>query len=314
MVKVLELFGGIGAPRKALENLEVNYEVVDYVEIDPHAVKSYNALYGEVYEPQDISTWDKDLDVDIVFHGSPCVNFSMAGDQSGGEQGSGTQSSLMWHTVRIVEKLRPKVVIWENVKSVLNKNHIDTFTKYIDKLRELGYYSTYKVLDARDFGIPQARDRLFVISILGNEFDFNNLIIKDMKHISEFITYNDNERYLVTQPSMVSQLPLEVNRENERYNMVKEIKDFTWTISTKQVRSPNAGVINLSNGDYRYLTERECWRLMGFTDVDYEKAKSVNPRRADFMNTQLYKQAGNSIVVQVLESILLELLDTIELL
>ena len=79
MIKVLELFGGIGACSKALERLNIEHEVVDYVEIDKYAVKSYNAMYGTNFEPQDITQWDKDIEVDLIMHGSPCQDFSLAG-------------------------------------------------------------------------------------------------------------------------------------------------------------------------------------------------------------------------------------------
>ena len=101
MLKVLELFGGIGAPRKALERIGVNFEVVDYVEIDKYAVASYNAMYNEKYETQDITNWDKNIEVDLIFHGSPCQDFSILGKQEGANEGSGTRSSLMYETLRL---------------------------------------------------------------------------------------------------------------------------------------------------------------------------------------------------------------------
>lgn len=119
MLKVLELFGGIGACTKALENLGIDFELVDYVEIDKFAVKSFNAIHNTNFQPQDICKWDKNLEVDLIMHGSPCVDFSICGKQAGGDEGSGTRSSLMYETIRIVEKLKPKYVIWENVKNLL---------------------------------------------------------------------------------------------------------------------------------------------------------------------------------------------------
>lgn len=84
MLKVLELFGGIGACSKALQNLKIPFEIVDYVEIDKYAVKSFNAMHDTNFEPQDITTWDKDVEVDLIMHGSPCQDFSLAGKQRGG--------------------------------------------------------------------------------------------------------------------------------------------------------------------------------------------------------------------------------------
>ena len=164
-MKVLELFGGIGACSKALEKLGMDYEIVDYVEIDKHAVASFNAMHETNFEPQDICKWDKDIEVDLIMHGSPCQDFSLAGLNKGGDKGSGTRSSLMYETIRIVGKLKPKYVIWENVKNLLSKKHIHNFNSYLEAMEELGYYSYYKVLNAKDYGIPQNRERIFTISV-----------------------------------------------------------------------------------------------------------------------------------------------------
>ena len=164
-MKLIELFGGIGACTKALKNIGMNVDVVDYVEIDKYAVKSYNAINGTNFEPQDIKEWDKDINVDIIMHGSPCQDFSVAGKQAGGDLGSGTRSSLLYETIRIVGKLRPKYVIWENVKNLLSKKHKHNFDNYIETMNILGYNSYYQVLNAKDYGIPQNRERVYTISI-----------------------------------------------------------------------------------------------------------------------------------------------------
>ena len=157
-LKVLELFGGIGACSKALERLNIEHEVVDYVEIDKYAVKSYNAIHGTNIEPQDITTWDKQLDVDLIMHGSPCQDFSLAGKQAGGDKDSGTRSSLLYETVRIVSKLKPKYVIWENVKNVLSQKHRHNFDNYLNEMEQLGYTNYYQVLNAKDYGKVFSRE------------------------------------------------------------------------------------------------------------------------------------------------------------
>ena len=185
-LKVLELFSGIGACSKALERLGIDYELVDSVEIDKYAVKSFNAVHGTNFEPQDICKWDKDLEVDLIMHGSPCQDFSLAGKQAGGDEGSGTRSSLMYETIRIVEKLKPKYVIWENVKNLLSQKHRHNFDAYLQTMEQLGYKNYYQVLNAKDYGIPQNRERVFTISILGEDtFEFPEkqelkLKLKDM--------------------------------------------------------------------------------------------------------------------------------------
>ena len=165
-IKVIELFGGIGALTQALKRTGIPHKIVDYVEIDKYAVASYNAMNGTNYEPQDICNWDKDIEVDLIMHGSPCQDFSLAGKNLGGDKDSGTRSSLMYETIRIVEKLKPQYVIWENVKNLLSKKHRHNFDAYLEKMEELGYTNYYQVLNAKDYGIPQNRERVFTISIL----------------------------------------------------------------------------------------------------------------------------------------------------
>ena len=164
-IKILELFGGIGALTKAFKRLNIPHKIADYVEIDKYAVASYNAINGTNFEPQDICEWNKDIEVDLIMHGSPCQDFSLAGKQAGGDEGSGTRSSLMYETIRIVEKLKPKYVIWENVKNLLSKKHIHNFNAYLETMEQLGYTNYYQVLNAKDYGIPQNRERVFTISI-----------------------------------------------------------------------------------------------------------------------------------------------------
>lgn len=165
MLKVLELFSGIGACSKALTNLGIEHEIVDSVEINKYAVQSFNAVHGTNFEPQDITKWDKDIEADLIMHGSPCQDFSVAGKNAGGDKGSGTRSSLMYETLRIVEKVKPKYVIWENVKNLLSKKHRHNFDAYLEAMEKLGYHSTYQVLNAKDYGVPQNRERVFTVSI-----------------------------------------------------------------------------------------------------------------------------------------------------
>ena len=165
-MRVLELFAGIGACSKALKRIGIKIDIVDAVEIDKYAIKSFNAIHGTNFEVQDIKEWDKDLkDIDLITHGSPCQDFSIAGKQAGGDLGSETRSSLMYETIRIVGKLRPKYVLWENVKNILSKKHKHNFDAYIDTMNVLGYNSYYKVLDAKDYGVPQHRERIYTVSI-----------------------------------------------------------------------------------------------------------------------------------------------------
>lgn len=300
-VQILELFGGIGSPRCALRNLNIPTKAIDYVEIDEKAVRSYNSIFKDSlqYQTQSVVGWN--LKPDILIHGSPCQDFSIAGHQKGADEGSETRSSLMWETIHIVEQMgewKPKYIIWENVKNLKSKHMIANFVRYQNELQKLGYTSSSAVLDARDFGLPQARERVFTVSVYGTEaFSFDDLIKTEMRNIRDFLEDNDAvpEEYTVTQPSV--------------YNVIGEkgirratvIEDYAYTITTRQDRTP-AQVIDCGNGRYRYLTERECWRLQGYTDDDFERAKAAQHRNGRFYMA-LYKQAGNSIAVPIFESI-----------
>lgn len=314
-IKVLELFGGIGAIRKALIRLKISHRIIDYVEIDKNCVKSYNILYGSDFKPKSIVDFHTiDEKVDLLMHGSPCQDFSRSGLKKGGEKGSGTRSSLLFETVRIIEEIKekPKVVLWENVKGVLDKNMRASFFSYLEEMERLGYENKYEVLNAMDFGIPQKRERIFVVSILGkNTFDFNKLIKIPTRDLSEFLERNVSDLYTVKQESMLCHIRGEPGKNNFR-GRLKVIDKFVYTISTKQVRIPNAGIIDIGNGKYRYLTERECLRLMGFDDEDFDKLRVIYPQRKGTTSSILYKQAGNSIVVNVLEAILKEIIQEIK--
>lgn len=200
-LKVIELFGGIGACTKALKRLGIEVEVVDYVEINKHAVASYNAINGTNFEPQDVSKWDKNVEVDLIMHGSPCQDFSIAGKQAGGNEGSGTRSSLMYETIRIVRKLMPKYVIWENVKNLLSDKHIHNYSNYLAAMDEIGYRSYYQVMNSKDYGIPQDRERIFTVSIrkdIQNEFRFPKPIELE-KHFKDMLEDNPPKEYFMKQ-------------------------------------------------------------------------------------------------------------------
>lgn len=301
MIKILELFGGIGSPRCALRNIGIPVKAIDYVEIDEKAVRSYNAMFSNElkHKTQSVIGWN--LKPDILIHGSPCQDFSIAGHQKGADEGSETRSSLMWETIHIIEQMgewRPRYVIWENVKNVTSKHMIHNFNRYLSEMQKLGYRNSFQTLDAREFGLPQARKRVFTISTLNGEpFNFDELIKTPMRSLQEFLEDNSDvpEVYNVTQPSVLNVIG------KKGIKRATVITDFAYTITTRQDRTP-AQVIDRGNGKYRYLTERECWRLQGYTDADFEAAAAVQEKSGRY-TMALYKQAGNSIAVPIFESI-----------
>ena len=298
IIQILELFGGIGSPRKALMNIGIPVKAIDYVEIDIKAVESYNAIFSKElkHKTQSVVGWN--LKPDILIHGSPCQDFSIAGHQGNADEGSETRSSLMWETVNIIKQMgvwKPRVVIWENVKNVLSKHMVHNFNKYLEEMQKMGYQSSFEVLNAMDFGLPQNRNRVFTISCLdGTFFNFGTLERKPMRNLSEFLEHDVSTDYIVTQPSILSV----IGKSGIRRATV--IKDYSYTITERQDRCP-AQVIDLENGQYRFLTEKECWRLQGYSDEDFNSAAKVNTRRT------LYRQAGNSIPIKIFESIFKQL-------
>lgn len=294
MIQILELFGGIGSPRVALRNLGIPVKAIDYVEIDEKAVRSYNAMFADElkYKSQSVVGWN--LKLDILIHGSPCQDFSIAGHQKGADPNSETRSSLMWETIHIIQQMgvwKPRIVIWENVKNVLSKHMVKNFNRYLSEMERLGYTNSFDILDARDFGLPQARQRVFTISCLSGEiFDFDNLIKTPMRNIAEFLDSEFLPEYLVTQPSILRVIG------EKGIKRATVIKDFCYTITERPDRCP-ASILDIGNGRYRFLTDKECWRLQGYSDNDFVNASKVNSKRS------LYKQAGNSIPVPIFESI-----------
>ena len=251
MVRVLELFAGIGACSKALTRLGIEHEIVDAVEIDKYAIQSFNAIHGTNFEPQDITQWDKDIKVDLIMHGSPCQDFSVAGLNKGGDKGSGTRSSLMYETLRIVEKLKPKYVIWENVKNLLSKKHRHNFDAYIEAMDKLGYHSQYQVLNAKDFGVPQNRERVFTVSIrndLNVDFKFpepQELTIR----LKDVLEPQVDEKYYLSD------------------EQAKRLKMTTYNAGSEKVR------VQDTDGEARTLCARDykdpkCVRVGGLYDKD----------------------------------------------
>lgn len=301
MLQILELFGGIGSPRKALLNLGVPTKAIDYVEIDEKAVKSYNEIFRNEldYKTQDVRGYN--LKPDILIHGSPCLNISIAGKQEGADPNSGTESSLMWETLNIIKQMgmwKPRVVIWENVKNLLSKHMVHNFNRYLQEMEDLGYTNSFEVLNAMDFGLPQNRNRVFTISMLdGTRFNFDTLERTKYRPLEEFLEKEVSEEYIVTQPSILRGIG-----KKGVVNRATVIKDYCYTITERQDRCP-AQVIDIGNGKYRFLTDKECWLLQGYSEEDYNNAAKVNSKRA------LYKQAGNSIPVTIFESIFKQLLD-----
>ena len=266
-VKVLELFGGIGACTQAFKRVGIPFEVVDYVEIDKYACKSYNAMNGTDFKPQDICEWDKDIKVDFVMHGSPCQDFSVAGKGLGGDEGSGTRSSLMYETIRIVEKLKPKYVLWENVKNVTGKKHKHNFDKYLVSLQQLGYNNYWQIMNAKDYGIPQNRERVFVLSIrrdCDDGYEFPEPFPLKLR-LKDVLDDEVDEKFYLSNKGVNGLLNAFVDGREHKPNLMTNETEYSPTIDTsvgsQTHRSPyideSSDKIQLIQVGQMYGTERE---------------------------------------------------------
>lgn len=318
-LRVLSLFSGIGAFEMALRNIEIDYELVNFCENDKYAIKAYCAIHdvdenlnlGDITKVN-IKTLPKDID--LITHGSPCQDFSVAGLQRGGDEGSKTRSSLMWNTVEIIKHCKPKYVIWENVKNVLSKKHKHNFDKYLKTLELLEYTNYWKVLNAKDYGVPQNRERVFVVSILGEHkpYEFPKPI-KLEKRLKDILEIEIDDKYYLSEKvqkrfkqtksdngenSIIGTTAPEFRTIGQR-DLVYSKEGIMGTLVATDYKQPKQ-ILETIQGDtsIRKLTPRECFRLMGLNDKDIDKIQMTK-----ISDTQQYKLAGNSIVVPVLEEI-----------
>ena len=369
-IKVIELFAGVGSQAMALRNIGIDYEVLGISEIDKFAIKSYEAIHGEVHNFGDISKIEKLPYCDLLTYSFPCQDLSIAGHQKGINKDM--RSGLLLEVERLLLKAKenrtlPKYLLLENVKNLVGKKFIKDFERWLSFLNSLGYYSNWEVLNAKDYGIPQNRERIFVVSSLENmHYKFPKPVelkskMKDLLEEKVDGKYYLSEKYLkcfsdmknrngFTRGERFNPRKLEecntafaittragarptdnfiiqkghgFNKGGIKENIVPALTKSSWhennfvaninpsgkgmngnvyrtNLSPTLTTNKGEGIKILQNNDYRIrkLTPLECWRLMGFRDLDYYAAKSIGTS-----NAQLYKQAGNSIVVTILEAI-----------
>ena len=330
MIKLLSLFSGIGAFEAALRRGGYQFETVNYCEIDPYASKAYSQIHDipegkNLHDVREINPLLLD-NINLVTYGFPCQDISVAGKQKGFEyNGERTRSGLFFEALRIIEFLQPEYAIAENVKALTGKKFTAEFETVLTSLDKAGYNNYWKVLNAKDYGIPQNRERVFIVSIRKDidtgAFTFPEkqelkLRVKDLlEPVVDEKYYINNERA----ESLIRQIlaktdigSIEVVDSTINDPKVKEVSNCIkarYDAGIENQRSvgtaviePKIKILETTQEAYRIrkLTPRECFRLMGFTDADFDKIKGIS-------NTQLYKMAGNSIVVNVLEGIFREL-------
>ncbi len=343
----LDLFSGIGGFRRGLENAGMT--CIGHCEIDKYANKSYNVIHdvkeNEVYFDDITRITDnewarigKEWTIDLIAAGFPCQAFSIAGKREGFEDARGT---LFFDLARAIKQIQPPYLLLENVKGLLSHDKGRTFGRILRILDELGYNLEWQVLNSKDFGVPQNRQRVFIIGYLRGRGGRKILPIRqDGKPFSE-----ETERSKNTQRQICGTITTKFgSRGTDIYlkeiiggsqgNRVYDPSGLSVTLSAngggqgaktglyampvttpdrvdkrqngRRFKENNEPMFTLTTQDrhgvmiddyrIRKLTPKECWRLQGFKDEDVDKAKAIG-----MSDTQLYKQAGNSVTVNVIE-------------
>lgn len=405
MLKVLETFSGIGAQAKALERLNIEYDIVATADWDINAIVAYDIIHNG---PQDLSAYDemkkselieklskytlspdgkepyeenkynhintevlkailaaiersknlvsitdmtyKDIpsDLDLLTYSFPCQDLSIAGlwhgNKSGIDREAHNRSGMLWEVERILKecvshnKKLPKFLLMENVSNILSAMHKNNFKEWTNYLESIGYYNKIYTLNAKNFGIPQNRTRVYMLSVfigdnaskrkkLDKYFEEHNLedvnyaaSLKNLKRLTvKDVLRDDYRKKKYRNEANESQLNDTPSRERiveENDHVVnyatKEYIEVFKTITTKQDRNPNSGVVPYEYPregklNFRYLTARECFVAMGFDEEDFDLLMdnniTIGKNRPMFSMGKLIKMAGNSIVVNVLEAI-----------
>lgn len=353
-MRVVELFAGIGAQHAALTRLGIEAEYT-VCEIDRRAYEAYCAVHGPTPNLGDIRAVERLPPSDLVTWSFPCTTLSIAGTRTGMEEGSGTASSLGWEVLRILratpERERPRHLLMENVPMLLSRKYRAAFEAMCRALRALGYSNSHAILNATDYGVPQSRRRVFMVSSRDGVMTFPaprplTRSLRDVMENDVPASYFLNEKAIMgyqrhkerndaaghgfgwrpqdpVAGGVAKCVTATHDGANATYLKLKGHRPVSFEADARTYDP--AGIaytvrceLNHNGGGWevearddvarvevdgetvsiRRLTERECWRLMGFTDAEFDRA-----RDAGIPRTHLYRQAGNSIVVDVLVAI-----------
>ena len=316
-LKFIDLFAGIGGFRLGLE--KHGHKCVGWCEKDKFAQKSYRAIHdtkGEWFADDITDVQPRELpEADVYCGGFPCQSFSIAGERGGFDDIRGT---LIFEILRLAKERQPKYLFLENVKGLLNHDKGATFSTILKSMAEVGYDAEWQVLNSKNFGVPQNRERVFIIGHLGGFGGGQIFPIrgKNSKTIRQFgnivddsdINFKNPQRGRVYNPKGIS--PTLNCMEGgglepkiaEGLNTTEEGDSYCVDSNYNKGTSPgdiNSGRRTQINHDMRIrkLTPKECWRLQGFPDWAFKKAAKVNS------DSQLYRQAGNSVTIPVIYEI-----------
>lgn len=315
-IKVFTAFSGYDSQCMALDRIGIDYDLVGWSEIDKYAIAAHNAIYPQYAERNygDITKidWKQVPDFDLFTYSSPCQDFSSAGLQRGGEKGSGTRSSLLWECERAIKIKRPKYLVFENVSALVGGKFIGLFNEWQLTLERLGYTNFTNVLNATDYGVPQNRERVFMVSILDCDEPFYFPTPKPLtKCLRDVLETKVDECYYLTDNGIKH--IFKNGGKNNQFKGGVGVQDGSKPANTliatyykiqRQATYLKERFYRRAIDDsyrIRKLTPKECFRLMGVDD-DY-----ADRMIAAVSRTQCYKIAGNSIVVDVLAAIFRQL-------
>ena len=266
---------------------------------------------------------------DLFTYSFPCKNISIAGEQKGFEEGSKTQSSLLWECRRIIKSKKPKYLLMENVKNLVSGKHKHIFDLWCKELEDMGYNNYWKVLNSKYFRVPQNRERVIMVSIFKNidkhTFIMPNGVLTDVR-VKDILEKNTEKTFLIDINKLINPITIEeYKNKNKQLECNKLFQIGTINIKgidmTKRIYSdyglcPTLNSMTGGNLQPKFITIEndeliikklsplECWRVMGYSDEDFYKAKNIG----NLSNSKLYERAGRGIVVPMLEKVFEELL------
>lgn len=350
-IRVITLCSGYDSQCMALERLKehcpnFDYELVAWSEIDKYAIEAHDACFPE-WKGRNVGDmtqveWDRiGGPIDLLVYSTPCQSISNAGRQEGLKKGSGTRSSIIWSTEDAIRILRPRWLLMENVRNLVSEKFIRDFRDWEQTVASYGYSNYWKVLNAKDYGVPQNRERVFLVSSLGESYEFPKGFPLE-RRLKDVLEENVDERYCLSKKTIDGFM-----RHNKRHK--KKGTGFIWEPKTKEdisstitARYHKLGATDTTicitnypfikqyprgfNHGFEYkdgyaptittssfeqnnfvvepyfrirkLSPRECFRLMDMDDKYIDRIQE-----AGISNSQQYKLAGNSIVVNVLYNI-----------
>ncbi len=312
-LNAIDLFAGVGGIRLGFEKIfkdKINF--VFSSEIDKYAQQTYYANFKELPKGDITEISESDIPKhDIILAGFPCQAFSIAGHRKGFED---TRGTLFFDVARIAAYHKPKIIFLENVKGFKNHDKGNTYKVVKETLENLGYKVFADILNAKHFGVPQNRERIYIIAFLENSFSDNIQIdfdtLKEQKIISKvgnILDENVDEKYTISDKLWAGHQRRKVEHKKKGngfgYSLFNHESEYTSTISARYYKDGSEVLIHQDNKNPRKLTPREAGRLQGFPD-DFVIPVS---------DTQAYKQFGNSVAVPVIEHLAKEILEELDI-